>query len=314
MTDFDAPIRLYSAADGLGIVPYLIGFHPQDSVVTLLLHPGGRVIGCVRHDIDAPVAHIVAELRQLIPQKNITALAIVGYGPMSERGTLTQIIDTLNADLPVTGQLLVSGHRYHCLRPGCDCTPADGTPFDPTATAAAATATMQGKVALPSRDDLLALTDPDPAAQQRTRAAIDRLPGDNGAPVVTELMGLAQRGIRLDDEQMAELAVALRHGPQREQAWLATDGQTWQRDLWLDVTRRVPDSHVTRPAALAAWCAWRRGEETLALAALRRVQSADGLDLLAQLTLLLVREHFDPRDLPWPLPAGTSLADLLQER
>jgi hypothetical protein len=313
VTDSDAPIKVYSTVDSLGLVPYLLGFHPQDSVVAMLLHEGGRVDCCCRYDIAAPAAHVVTELREVILQRDIASVAIVGYGPMSARALVTQIIDTLNADLPVTGRILVSGGRYYCLRAGCDCTPDEGTPFDPRATAGAAIATMQGKVALPTRDDLLALTNPDPAAQQRTRAAINRLSASS-RPVVAELMGLAEQGIRLDDEQIAALAVALRAGPERELAWRATDGEMWQRDLWLDVTRRVPDSHVNRPAALAAWCAWRRGEGTLALAAVCRIQRHQGLDLLAQLSLMLVREHVDPRQFPWPLPAGASLADLLPKR
>ncbi|GIF01096.1 DUF4192 domain-containing protein [Paractinoplanes rishiriensis] len=310
MTESDAT-QLRSAADLLGMVPYVIGFHPTDSVVLLLLRPGHQLACGLRLDLDAPVEAIVAGLTPVIERQHVTGLVVIGYGPLSARDTLRHVIDTLDTIRPVIARFLLADGRYYCLRDACRCTAAGGVRFDPRATTVAAAATVQGKVAWRSRADLVALVDPDPVAQQQVREAMDRLPAR--MPNTSELMAAARQGVRLDDQQMAALAVTLHDRTARDLAWESTDDHMWQQDLWLDATRRIPDSHVARPAALAAWCAWRRGNEVLARAALQRIASTGRLDLLASIVFALVDNHTDPRSLPWPLPAGITVADLLQQ-
>jgi hypothetical protein len=83
----------------------------------------------------------------------------------------------------------------------------------------------------------------------------------------------------------------------------------WQRDLWLDVTRRVPEQYVAAPAALAAWCCWLRGECTLALAAVQRVVAVDPHYTLAHLIVTGLQAGVPARELVghWPsLPADAA--------
>jgi hypothetical protein len=308
VTDFDEPTVLSAPSEVLGMVPYLLGFHPADSIITVLLKPGGRVIGCSRHSLHLPPQEIIDDLRAVIGERGITALVVAGYGPPSARAAVTGVSDALHRDLPVHGRLLVSDGRCYCLREGCGCLPEGGIAFDAHSTAYAAQAAVDGQVALPTREDVVTLAAPDSGAQHRVQAAIDQLPPWRMC-TLAELMGVAQRGGRLDDRQVAELAEMLRCGPDGHDAWQATGGSMWQRDLWLDVTRRVPDAYVARPAALAAWCAWRRGEETVAQAAIDRILDAGSFDLVAAITMLLLENHADPDRIPWPMPAGSLLPD-----
>jgi hypothetical protein len=307
--DSRKPTWLSGPVEVLGAVPYLLGFHPTDSIVTVLLQRGGRVVGGSRHSLCLPHQQIVDDVRTVISQRGITALVVVGYGPPSTRAAVNAVGEALHRDLPVPGRFLVSGGRCYCLRKGCGCLPEEGLAFDPQSTAYAAQAAVDGQVALPSRDAVVALAAADVVAQQQVQAALDSLPPWRMS-TLAELMDAAQQGRRLDDQQMAELATMLREGPDRDDAWQATGGDMWQRDLWLDVTRRVPDAYVARPAALAAWCAWRRGEHTVAHAAIDRILDAGGMDMLAVIIMQLLENNVDPQRIPWPLSAGVALPNL----
>ncbi len=82
--------------------------------------------------------------------------------------------------------------------------------------------------------------------------------------------------------------------------WGRADGRIWQRDLWLDLTRRVPQAYVTAPANLAAWCAWRLGNMVLAGAALNRAAQASPGDPMTQIITQLVQAVKPPHEITWP--------------
>ncbi|GAB1690705.1 hypothetical protein KRM28CT15_25080 [Krasilnikovia sp. M28-CT-15] len=294
------------------MVPYLLGYHPEDgSLVAVLLAEDGRVVTLARTELSAPPAEVSAHLTRVTSGHGVVSVALVGYGPPSVAGQVRAAADAFTGRLRLCAVLLLTGGELFCL--GCSCPDTAGRPFDPAATRTAAQATLAGMVALPSRAQLMALTDPDPGEQARTAAAIRALPaerGDDDGAVVRYLMGLAGDGQRLSSGRVARLVVLLRDLEVRDVAWRETGREMWQRDLWLDVTRRTPDGFLAAPAALAAWCAWLRGEEHLANAALARAQAADPGYGLAALIDRALRAHL-PAELiaaRWPLP-GTDTRD-----
>jgi hypothetical protein len=214
--------------------------------------------------------------------------------------------------MSVSEVLLVSADRYFCL--GCPCPASAGLPFRPSTTAAAATATAQGLVALPGRDDLLALTVPDPTEHHRSAAALaaedDERDLDRDLAHLSVCLAVASRRERVPTEHAAALAAALRTTAVRDAAWQATTGVMWQRDLWLDLTRRLPDAYVTAPASLAAWCCWLRGEDVLALAAAQRALTATPGYRMAAIVESAVHAHIPAHRVidMWPpstpLPQG----------
>jgi hypothetical protein len=305
------PYTLNNPEEVLRMVPYLIGFHPDNDLVFLLLRPNGRIRRAGRIDLDHPMDVIIKEIvTATVRIDDVACVYLVGYGPPSVRDKITTMAGSTDVVVPVSAQLLVTGDQFFCVVQGCTCPARGGVPFDPTNTTFAADLTAQGVLALPSREHLLALVEPDPHAQTATLHAIAGLPAEFRPTVslLNVLIGPAADGSRLTDEDAARLAVSLLHGPVAQAAWLATDSEAWQRDLWLDMTRRLPDSHVTLPANLAAWSAWRRGQHELARAALDRAEQADPGNSMSQLINRLVVEYVSASQIPWPIPPDSILA------
>lgn len=304
MLDAVAPQLLRNPQDILGKIPYLLEYHPSDSIVALYVGTGGRVLAYSNAALATPADVVVDEMRDSAIRADARTVVIVGYGPLTATGTVTAVIDAVARHVHVGYACLVSGGYYYCLNDGCACDAATGVRFDPQATAVAAHATVLGEVALPSRSALLALTEPDPEAQDGVRAALPRARAVERPELVEldELLELAMLDQRLTDDEAARLALLLRRRPVREAAWLKTAGQMWQRNLWLDLTRRVPEPYVTAPAALAAWCAWMRGENTLALAAARRAAAVNPDDMTTLIVVAAIQSKIPATDLVpvWP--------------
>ncbi|GAA1366933.1 DUF4192 domain-containing protein [Catellatospora chokoriensis] len=165
MTTDSPTYTLTERADLLGYVPYLLGFHPADSVVVLGL-TARRIGVAARADLGQPHAETARRLGGLLTAAGrgraaITSVLLVGYGPDPAAADATrEVADALDArGYHVREVLLHAGDRYHCLQ--CDdCTPPEGAPFDLSRTAAAAIATYQGLVAQPDRAAVEELVQP----------------------------------------------------------------------------------------------------------------------------------------------------------
>ena len=62
MSEPETTIALRSRPDLMGMVPYLLGFHPEQSIVGLLVAADRRVRAAGRLDLAAPTAVTVAQL------------------------------------------------------------------------------------------------------------------------------------------------------------------------------------------------------------------------------------------------------------
>lgn len=310
MSVLPMPYQVRTASELLGLVPFLLGHHPSDSIVAVFVDADDRVQGACRVDLDFPTDLVLSQVVSVATHRGFDKVVIVGYGPQSGRPAVRLFADVVAEHIPsVQTFLLADGQRF-CLDRGCDCPATAGVAFDPKATVIAAQLSAQGMVALPSRDDLLDLLAPDAAAQAQVTAAITELTPRSSfdKAALHALMDLARDAHRLTDEQAARLATALEHRTIRDDAWLATSTDMWQRDLWLDITRRVPNRFVTAPASLAAWCAWQRGEEALAMAAARLALSVTPDYQMARLIVAGMQLRLPARDLlrQWPDLVATS--------
>jgi len=287
----------------LTVVSNRLGYHPDNDIIAVLMR-GDDIHGVARWDLSAPAGAAVADLLPAALRNGITTIMLIGYGPLPARGAVTELIDRLHRFIPVVIRLLVTEDRAYCLLDQCPCPAADGTQVNARPTTIAANSTTPSKVILPSRRHLQALVDPDPAAQARTAALLtDRELDDRASGrTVRAAMTLAAATQPLSDAHAARVAVALDREPVRQDAWLATGRHRWQLDLWLDVTRRVPDDYVSAPASLAAWCAWRRGDAGLAAMAWRRSVEKTPPTALTDLIAGLLAQHVTPDQLLWPLP------------
>jgi hypothetical protein len=314
MTSFDTTTKLTlrSPADLLAAVPYLLGFHPDDSVVLVALR-GKRVIFQGRVDIPDPdeADGLVRHLADIAARQHPTGVTLIGYGPLER---VVGMLDALGAAItaagvPVLDVLRVHDGRYWSML--CDeptCCPPVGVEFDVAATAVAAAATYEGLVALPDRAALAASLAPVSGAgiEPELAGARERLAGLPGGGrrrraaarvAVREALDRYTAGARLDDEELAWLAVLLTDEAARDDAWrrvLAVTPIPEHQAVWTDVVRRVPREYVAAPATLLALSAWRAGNGSLADVAAQRALDASPGYGLAELVREALRAGVPP--------------------
>lgn len=288
--------------DLLGSVPYLVGYHPDDELVAIYRDAERKIVHVAAFALNEPAEALIEHLAVGTPIGRAATVVLIGYGAPSARHKLIAVGEVVELFLPVRGLMQVTGHRCVCLIQGCACAASTGIDIDPVNTQAATRLAVAGGVALPSRQALHSLVTPDPVGQAETEAALAALPAgfkpDTGH--LESTLAQAEKGNRLTAEQVAQVAVALTQRDPQTAAWQSTCGCMWQRDLWLDLTRRVPHRYVAGPANLAAWCAWRRGEGTLAGIALRRAQQSRPGDPLTDLIASILNANLPAHRVAWP--------------
>lgn len=292
MTDSSPDTTVRSPQDLLGAVPYLLGYHPGDEIVAVYLAADRRILGVAAEPLRFSAEALSEHLLLQAPAEPCAEVALIGYGPPPIRPVLTTIGRILDLCWPVHTLLWVAGSRCVCLLESCSCQASRGMDIDPATSAIATKLTYAGLVALPSRLALDTLVAPDLVAQAETEAAVAALTPDAVVPgLLDDVLSTAKHSQRLTAGLLAPLALALTDHDILETAWGAVCACMWQRDLWLDVTRRVPDRYACGPATLAAWCAWRRGEHALATVACRRAVREGPGPRLTRLVTSVVRTH-----------------------
>ncbi|MBG6068832.1 DUF4192 domain-containing protein [Micromonospora ureilytica] len=328
MTSIERPqLAVRSPADLIAAVPYLLGFHPTDSVVAVAL-VGRQIIFAARADLPDPSdpGGLAGHLAGVIRRQGAEAATVVGYGqPERVTPAVDAVRDALGEfGLHVLDALRVTDGRwwsYLCTEP--DCCPPEGRRYDPTANRVTASAVFAGQVALPDRAALVAQVAPvDGPARESARAAtaraelrlaelIEQAPESDrlgaralrsaGVVAVREAQRRQRRGERLDDDEMAWLTVLMTHLPVRDHAWERTDGRDRDIALWTDVLRRAEPEATAAPGALLAFAAWRAGQGALAAVALERTLSLHPDYSLALLLDDLLRRGVPPAELDgWP--------------
>ncbi|MEV4845805.1 DUF4192 domain-containing protein [Micromonospora matsumotoense] len=329
MNATDRPrLTVRSPADLITAVPYLIGFHPTDSIVVVAMR-GRRIVFAARADLPEPGADPTLPARHLgdvIGRQDAESTTVIGFGP-PERVTPT--VDAVRSalvaiGLPVLDALRVTDRRYWsylCEAP--DCCPPDGTPYDPDVSQVAAAAVYAGQVALPDRAaltaqvapaegiDRVALRRAGDRAERRLLQQLEAAPATDefgertirksGVAAVRQAQRRHRRGERLTDDEVAWLTLLLTHLPVRDHAWERTDGREEDITFWSEVLRRTEEELVPAPSCLLAFAAWRAGQGALAAVALERALTTRPDYTLALLLDDLLRRGVPPSDLDgWP--------------
>ncbi|WP_329016762.1 DUF4192 domain-containing protein [Micromonospora rifamycinica] len=329
MNATDRPrLTVRSPADLIAAVPYLLGFHPVDSIVVVAMR-GRRIVFAARADLPEPGTDPLLPARHLgevIARQDADAATVVGFGPPERVTPALDAVRSALADLglPVLDALRVTGRRYWsylCTAP--DCCPSDGTPYDPEASQVAAAAVYAGQVALPDRAaltaqvapaegiDRVALRRAGDRAERRLLELLEASPADDefgertirraGVAAVRRSQRRHRRGELLTDDEVAWLTLLLTHLPVRDHAWERTDGREADIAFWGEVLRRAEDELVPAPACLLAFAAWRAGQGALAAVALERALTLRPDYTLARILDDLLRRGVPPSDLDgWP--------------
>lgn len=329
--------RISGPAELLQAIPYLLGFHPHDSLVLVGLHdgrltvtarldlPAGEVgAGARVAGVPATIAHTVRALAEGGATEVIAA--VYGDGSAAARGDGLpgrEVVQTLSAEAGRRGVTLLDAMlvseglwwSYLCSR--SDCCPSEGTPVPDTTSSFAVAATVDGVVPLVDRAALAALLDPvDPDSRRALRAGIA---GAQDATVQAVLSGGRRRHDRsvvrrifaaaraadlpgwdgVGDDDAAVFGAALAATAVRDAVWMGVDdGRIDGRELWRDLGRRLPAPYCAAPLFLFGWSAWRAGHGALASIAAERTVAADPTYTAADLLLAALDHGVDPRRMP----------------
>lgn len=326
-----APFLMSSSAELVEAVPYLLGFHPTESLVVLGFRravegPPLTIALTARTDLDpadetgldrpsatamqhalldaeceAAVAVLFPAAYEGDPRQNDAIARMIGL--------VTGLLD--QAGITLLDALLVHDDRWWSL--SCEdpsCCPPEGTERRP-GSSVAAELTYAGLVARPDRDSLLATLDGrDPDTREKLLPALYRadqrlidLIERNGPERArrTESSALiraayeCEHGGRLSARRLARLGAALRDIPIRDALWLALDARDVVATALLDqLHRALPSPYDAAPMFLWGWAKWRSGNGTFASAAADRALASDPKYSAAELLLEAVQSGLDP--------------------
>ncbi|MDQ2814473.1 MAG: DUF4192 domain-containing protein [Actinomycetota bacterium] len=305
-------VRADSPAALLALVPHLLGFVPEASLVVIgTERPHGGVKVTLRYDLPDPsgvgiAADLAAHAVGVLSAQEITTMVAVGYGP----GALVDLVAAAVRDaaratgIDLQEFIRAEGGRYWSYFCGDDaCCPAAGVPVDPRIQAPAATLGAAGEAGvLADRTAVAARVAPltgiaAESMRQATRraerhvsallakarksgrlGAVRHLIASEGLATVIALVTTYRAGGRVStDYQFAQMTVALQDLRVRDDAWARMDPvhRDAHRRLWIDVIRRAQPGYVAAPAALLAFVAWQSGDGALANVALDRALADD---------------------------------------
>jgi len=297
MTDTTTgPLVIRSPQDAIAAVPYLLGFHPADSLVAVGFD--GPHSTCALR-LDLPAHRVSCERTADVLSRNGFRRALVlGYGPADAVAPAVADVweELTGKGLEVVEALRVADGRWWSLTcVDSRCCPPEGRPYDITASAVAAQAVLAGHVALPGREHLARSVAPlEGAVRAAMREATDRAerrllawareglsPARIRSRMVEEgvalLTDLSSRERPPDEDDVAWLGVLLTSMRVRDEAWVRIDEAAPGADIefWRHVLRRVEEPYVPAPACLLAFAAFIAGDGGLANVALDRAARAD---------------------------------------
>jgi Domain of unknown function (DUF4192) len=307
-------VRAGSPSALLKLVPHLLGFAPETSLVVIgVTPPRDRIRVTLRYDLPDPperglVTDLTAHAVGVLSAQHLPAAVAIGYGP---EALVTPVARELReaawqAGIDVPEFLRVQDGRYWSYVCGNEaCCPAAGVPFDaadPADPAELAALARLGPPVLADRAAVAARVAPlggiaATSMRQATRraerhvtqllarvrrcgrlGAVRHLIASEGLAVAGAMIARYRGGGRYNsDDEIARLTVALRDLRVRDDAWARMDPAhcgAHQR-LWIDVVRRAQPGYVAAPAALLAFVAWQSGDGALANVALDRALADD---------------------------------------
>lgn len=275
-------LRVSEPGDILGVIPYLLGFHPTESLVATFVRDG-QVQVTARIDLAATsdLEGLVDQLELVGARVDTRSVVLVGYSDDPDvRGEMRDLADLIPLDL--LDVLAVSGDRWWSV--GCDgpCCPAEGNPYDISAHPLAATAVLAGISATATRQQIAELA-AGPGADDRER--LDAMAADRSA----RLERLSQRRQRRRMRQLVtkvlasggpteveavELAVLARDVHVRDEAWalMTRERAAEHLELWRRVVSVAVFPYEAAPLGMLAMAGWLSGNGALLNRCIERLE------------------------------------------
>lgn len=288
-------LRVRQPADFLALIPYLLGFHPAESVV-VIFSVRGRVLLTARMDLPPPaLADLLAEqLAGLSSQHGADEVVLAGYG--EQAGDTRLVLQRLLAEVgvPVREAVLVSAGRWWSLTCSGSCCPPEGTPYDPAVHPLAAEAVYAGLSAQPGRSELQRqVAGPEGAEETRLAGlavAVARRTGGSSRTERATLMAETVRRCCADEQGPDEadcllLAVLATDVVIRDIAWAMVERSDAGEHLrvWARTVACAPAELALGPLGLLGVTAWIAGQGALQNCCVERMQRVDPHYTLAAL-------------------------------
>ena len=280
--------------DLIAVVPAVLGFHPQDSVVLLTFGPPE---GAFHARVDLPVEAaeqdaVAGVLLDAVLANEARRAAVLIYTDDVEAAHAQAevlLARLLEHAVEVIDVLRVDDDRWHRVPP--DDSP--GTPYRLDTHPFTAQRVFEGQVVHRDREELedsLIGTDEDDAVEVALAATrfADLVAGCRNEAVHrflrTEARWLQQRiRARIDDREQLDardagrLLVLASLVATRDVAWAEINraNSAGHVDLWRELVRRSPRDLLPGPASLLAFAAWQHGDGALAWCAIDRCLEVD---------------------------------------
>jgi Domain of unknown function (DUF4192) len=244
-------LRLRTPDDVLAAVPYLLGFHPSESLVVLGMQHTSLVFS-VRGDLPAgdaaargpaageAIGREADYLARIFARHEADTVVLVGYGP-ADRVTPLALAAARRFQaegIEVADIIRATDGRYWSYTcQSRQCCPPEGTAYDVSGSRIAAEATLAGQVALPDRETLASRLGPPEGmalaamelATERADESLTALLGATpdpaaaflaaGVDAVNRAVRRYETGGRLTDDEVAELSLLLASIEVRDEAW-----------------------------------------------------------------------------------------------
>ncbi|MFL6022213.1 MAG: DUF4192 domain-containing protein [Marmoricola sp.] len=316
--------------DLLAVVPFAIGFHPEDSVVLLAFGPrlpgaSARAGDTFHARVDLPLVEdqqrAVAELlREVVDRHRVELVGLVLYTDDVAAALLFAdllVPELLRDGVSVVDVIRVADNRFFSVADPDD----PGTPYDLSTHPFTAEQVMRGRVVHENRAalmDSLIGTDEDDLETVSAVATtyVDQLVvaghnhGQLGELLVDEarwVQRVVRRFLRspqpLPTATAGRLLVLVAFEALREVAWaeMTRAEAHLHVELWRDLTRRAPADLRTGAGGLLAFASWLAGDGALACCALDHCFGEDPEDQLARHVVSLI-ESVTPPTVWAPVP------------
>jgi Domain of unknown function (DUF4192) len=334
MTTSEETLRLNSPGELLETVPYLLGFHPEASVVLVGIDDD-HVAVTARIDLAAArdFSAIGSGVR-VLKRADATAAVVIVYASADDRAMQfapaqvplpnLDVVERVrsairSARLSAIDAFFVQDGRWWSYSGRAAGRPdgVRGEPLPGDRAIGPASAVFAGLQARPSRAAVEAVLDQDPDSQ-RERCLLDIEFAEHAmvqAALEGELMRVhrsvkralfaaareADRALfpsprsDLTAGRLSRFAVGLSEIAIRDALWLAIDQERLDgRAFWLQLLQRLPSPYDSAPLFLFGWATWRDGNGTLAAMAAQRALASEPGYTAAELLLSAIQSGLDP--------------------
>jgi hypothetical protein len=295
-----------SPEDLMAVVPAVLGFHPEESLVMLTFGKGGGF----HARIDLPtvpddLSDVCLALMQPALHQEVEKVIFIAYSadPVRASAVALAVSDAFDREgFDVMEPLRSDGSAWHFV---CDCDDPDHIgphPYDVSTHPFTAEAVLNGRVTHATRAELAATLSPDVDATCRVEAALAAPPPRRDrAREQRQMEKLVRRHTRTrtepSDAEVVWLALACTDVVVRDVALFLIDRDN-ARDhagFWTSVLRRTPEHWLPAPAAMLGFCAWLAGDGALAWCAVDRCREVDRDYSLADCVAELLSHAVPPR-------------------